>query len=203
MMQVFNNFPTSTTTPMFGWIIKHFQEGKQRLYLFIFHHGPTLRKQMEDEWKLNKFSLLSITTHATTYCITKSLPMDTYKHLLNTCWFIFFKNSLVATLAIVIVVFFKQHASTRNLILTPKVYHALQFYYRFYISLNAHSHQHLTQKVVCSPWFLEIIVHFIHFLHFLLYSRLASTLAKSRTTQLISIGLGFWLELALGVRGVK
>lgn len=44
MMQVFNNFPTSTTTPMFGWIIKHFQEGKQRLYLFIFHHGPTLRK---------------------------------------------------------------------------------------------------------------------------------------------------------------
>lgn len=34
MMQVFNNFPTSTITPMLGWIIKHFQEGKQRFYLF-------------------------------------------------------------------------------------------------------------------------------------------------------------------------
>jgi hypothetical protein len=48
MMQTTNNFP------MFGWIVMHFQEGKQIFHVFILHHGPILKKKMEDECKLNK-----------------------------------------------------------------------------------------------------------------------------------------------------
>jgi hypothetical protein len=54
MMQTTNNFPTNIIIPMFGWIVQHFQEGKQIFHVFILHHGPILKKKMEDECKLNK-----------------------------------------------------------------------------------------------------------------------------------------------------
>jgi hypothetical protein len=41
---------------MLGWIvIWHFEKCKQWLYFFILNHGFALRKQMENECKLNQF----------------------------------------------------------------------------------------------------------------------------------------------------
>jgi len=39
MMQTFNNYPTNPVILVFAWMVKHIQENKQRLHLFIFYCG--------------------------------------------------------------------------------------------------------------------------------------------------------------------
>lgn len=70
--------------------------------------------------------------------------MDTYKHSLNTCWFIFkIYIPLLSHLQLEKLPSCDQHASTRNLALALEAYHTPQFYYKLYIELGAPSHQHL------------------------------------------------------------
>jgi hypothetical protein len=47
-MYVFNNLPIYTIILMFGQLVKHFEDGKEKLHLLIFNHGPTLKKPMEN-----------------------------------------------------------------------------------------------------------------------------------------------------------
>lgn len=142
MMQTTNNLTTNIIIPMFGWIVKHFQGGKQIFHVFVLHRGPILKKKMEDECKLNKFFFYK--NLVATCCITKSLPLNTYKHSLSTCWIHFQKiYSLITTPIVAISVFLWLAHFHNKFILAQEAYHTYQIYYKLCISFNAPSHQHL------------------------------------------------------------
>jgi hypothetical protein len=48
-------FSTYTITLMLGWVVKHFEKGKQWLYLLILNNGSTLPKILKNECTLNHF----------------------------------------------------------------------------------------------------------------------------------------------------